>query len=298
MLRECGFRGPPFGLALFAAVVTGRPPTPRGRPSERRREAGCEPAAGTCPRHAVLRRRRLAAARAVVERARARQGGYVCLCNVHVLVLAQSDPGVREALEHAWAVLPDGWPVAWLQRRAGVPDAERIAGMELLTEVFELGSEAKLTHFLFGSSPEVLARMQKQLAESFPDAEIAGSFSPPFGQLDEVDFAPAVAAIRRRVAGHRLVRARRAEAGAVDAAARPADRARGRARCRRRVRLCRRHETARAALGPGHGMEWLHRLGSEPRRLIGRYASTGFMFVWYAGAWLARGRPERASASR
>ena len=68
--------------------------------------------------------------------------------------------------------------------------------MELLTEVFELCWEAKLTHFLFGSSPEVLARMERQLAESFPEAEIAGSFSPPFGRLDEVDFGPAVEAIR------------------------------------------------------------------------------------------------------
>jgi N-acetylglucosaminyldiphosphoundecaprenol N-acetyl-beta-D-mannosaminyltransferase len=290
--------GSSFGLALFAAVVTGG----RRPPARRRSNAVANPDASLRPAP-VLDMPCFAgdvstAARAVVERAHARKGGYVCLCNVHVLVLAQSDAGVREALEHAWAVLPDGWPVAWLQRRTGVPDAERIAGMELLTEVFELGSEAKLRHFLFGSSPEVLARMQTQLAASFPEAEIAGGFSPPFGGLDEVDFAPAVAAIR--AASPHIVwcglgapkqelwmqrHARQIAPAVVLGVGAAFDFAAG---------------TKRRAphWAQEHGMEWLHRLGSEPRRLIGRYASTGFMFVWYAGAWLVRGRPARASASR
>jgi N-acetylglucosaminyldiphosphoundecaprenol N-acetyl-beta-D-mannosaminyltransferase len=38
------------------------------------------------------------------------------------------------------------------------------------------------------------------------------------------------------------------------------------------------------------GMEWAHRLASEPRRLSGRYGSTGFLFCWYASTWLARSR--------
>jgi N-acetylglucosaminyldiphosphoundecaprenol N-acetyl-beta-D-mannosaminyltransferase len=289
--------GSSFGLALFAAVVTGSRPSARRRP-----EPVVKPAATSLRPASVLDTPSFAgdvpaAARAVVERARARQGGYVCLCNVHVLVLAQSDPGVKEALQHAWAVLPDGWPVAWLQRRAGVRDAERIAGMELLTEVFELGSQAKLTHFLFGSSPEVLARMQERLAESFPDAVIAGSFSPPFGQLDEVDFAPAIAAMRaaspdivwcglgapkqelwmQRHASQIAPAVVLGVGAAFDFAAGTKQRA--------------------PQWAQEHGVEWLHRLGSEPRRLIGRYASTGFMFVWYAGAWLARGRPDRAPVS-
>jgi N-acetylglucosaminyldiphosphoundecaprenol N-acetyl-beta-D-mannosaminyltransferase len=236
-----------------------------------------------------------AAAWAVVDRARARRGGYVCLCNVHVLVLAQSDPHVREALEGAWAVLPDGWPVAWLQRRAGVPDATRIAGMELLTQVFERGEEAEISHFLFGSSPEVLVRMEQRLSELFPRAEIVGSFSPPYGHLDEVDFQPAVAAIQaatpdivwcglgapkqelwmRRHAPQIAPALVVGVGAAFDFAAGTKQRA---------------PRWAQEA-----GMEWLHRLATEPRRLVGRYAATGFLFAWYAGSWLARGRVKPSS---
>ena len=38
------------------------------------------------------------------------------------------------------------------------------------------------------------------------------------------------------------------------------------------------------------GLEWLHRLGSEPRRLAGRYAITNSEFLLRASAQLARRR--------
>ena len=39
------------------------------------------------------------------------------LGNVHVLVTAQHDGDLARAVRDAWAVFPDGAPVAWLQRR-------------------------------------------------------------------------------------------------------------------------------------------------------------------------------------
>ena len=46
-------------------------------------------------------------------------GGYACLGNAHVLVTALHDDRLRRALDEAWAVFPDGAPVAWMQRRHG-----------------------------------------------------------------------------------------------------------------------------------------------------------------------------------
>ena len=39
------------------------------------------------------------------------------------------------------------------------------------------------------------------------------------------------------------------------------------------------------------GLEWLHRLGQEPRRLWRRYLVTNSLFLWH----LAMDRPSRAS---
>jgi N-acetylglucosaminyldiphosphoundecaprenol N-acetyl-beta-D-mannosaminyltransferase len=235
-----------------------------------------------------------AAACAVIQRAHAHQGGYACLCNVHVLVLAQRDARVREALDSAWAVFADGWPVAWLQRRAGAPFAVRVAGTDLMLQVLERDHEGRLSHFLFGSSSEVLGRMQERLRETFPKARIAGSFAPPYGEIDEIDFRPSISAIRATSPdivwcglgapkqelwmlrhGSQIAPAVVVGVGAAFdfiAGAKP-----------------RAPQWAQDA-----GVEWVHRLASEPRRLFGRYATTGFFFLCYSGSWLVRNRMDKS----
>ena len=53
-------------------------------------------------------------------------GGYVSTCNVHVVVTACREPAYSSALAAAALRVPDGWPVAWMQRRQGAASARRI----------------------------------------------------------------------------------------------------------------------------------------------------------------------------
>src|SRR3954447_484146 len=103
-----------------------------------------------------------AAAHAVVERALSGEGGYACLGNVHVLMTAQRSEEMRNAMDDAWLNFPDGAPVAWLQRRAGRADAARIAGPDLFGRVVAVGRHKGLRHYFFGSTPEVLSKLQAQ----------------------------------------------------------------------------------------------------------------------------------------
>ena len=91
------------------------------------------------------------AAARILERVRQRRGGYVCQANAHVLVTAKHDERVRRSLDDAWMVCPDGWPVAWVGRRLGARGASRIAGADLMIQVFEEGQAQDLRHYLFGS---------------------------------------------------------------------------------------------------------------------------------------------------
>src|SRR4051794_11160190 len=72
------------------------------------------------------------AAARVVEMVRVGDGGYVSTCNVHVVVTANREPGYRVALEGAAMRVPDGWPIAWMQRRLGGNPARRIPGPDLM----------------------------------------------------------------------------------------------------------------------------------------------------------------------
>src|SRR4051812_28832 len=66
------------------------------------------------------------ACESVLAAAREHVGGYVCFCNVHVLMEAQDRGGQFDALESARLVFADGAPVAYLQRRGGLLGAQRV----------------------------------------------------------------------------------------------------------------------------------------------------------------------------
>lgn len=229
------------------------------------------------------------AARAVAERALAGCGGYCCFCNVHVFGLAQRHEDVRRALGDAWIVFPDGAPVAWLQRRFGVA-SQRVPGPDLMPRVLELGLEAGLRHYLFGSTPQVLDALQERLRAAYPGIRIAGALSPPFELTSECRWGWAVDEISR--SEPHLVWC---SLGAP----------------KQELWMHRYADGLSPALVLGVGaafdflagakhraplwmqrcsLEWLHRLASEPRRLSGRYVRTNSAFVLRIGIELLKRR--------
>jgi len=225
----------------------------------------------------------------VVNRARERGGGYVCFCNVHLLTLAVRDLEVGNALDRAWKRMPDGAPVAWLQRRLGRADARRIGGPDLMPRVVDLGRTSRLKHFLLGSTPAVLARLEGNLVDRFPGAEIVGRYSPPFGagaEAEEVAFdeirsvQPHLAWCALGAPKQELWMMRASPAipdvlllGVGAAFDFLAD---SKPRAPRWMRE--------------HGLEWMHRLATEPRRLGGRYVRTNTEFIVRSGLELSSRR--------
>ena len=219
----------------------------------------------------------------LVERARSRRGGVVSLMNVHVAMTAQRDDGLRSALDDAWTVFPDGAPISWLERRRGARRAERVAGPDLMLAA--LRESLDLRHFLFGSTPDVLAHLERRLAALVPGLQLAGSLAPGRGEEHDTAVVEAVRAADPDVVWVAL--------GAP-----------------KQELWARRHAAALAPallVGVGAafdfhagskprapqwmqraGLEWLHRLVSEPRRLGWRYASTNTRFVLVAAKELVR----------
>jgi N-acetylglucosaminyldiphosphoundecaprenol N-acetyl-beta-D-mannosaminyltransferase len=230
------------------------------------------------------------AATAVVERALAGEGGYACLGNVHTLVSAVHDPELRTALDDAAIVFPDGSPVAWLQRRTGAHRARRVAGPDLMARVFELGQERALRHYLYGGTDEVVERLEHRLRSRFPDAIICGRLAPPFAAFDAPEMAGTVEGIER--SGAHVVWCglgmpkqelwmRRYAAGLAPALTVGVGAAFD--------FLAGTKQRAPKAM-QRLGLEWLHRLGSEPHRLAGRYLRTNSEFIALTGWELLRNR--------
>jgi N-acetylglucosaminyldiphosphoundecaprenol N-acetyl-beta-D-mannosaminyltransferase len=215
----------------------------------------------------------------IIERVRTGAGGYVCQANAHVLVTACRDRQLRRALDAAWVVHPDGSAVSWLMRRLGAESTSRIAGADLMSRLLADGTPIGLRHYLFGSTPQVLQKLEAALSSRHPRAKIVGSLAPPFGRLLEehaerhVDTMRAatpdvvwcaLGAPKQELWMHRYA-PRMAPAIVIGVGAAFEFHAGTKQRA--------------PAWMQKSGLEWAHRLASEPRRLAGRYVSTNSEFV-------------------
>lgn len=198
--------------------------------------------------------------------------GYICIRDVHGVVRCQSDLELQRAHNRAFLVTPDGMPLVWALKAAGHSTADRVYGPDLMLALFDEGRRQGLRHFLYGTTPEVLDKLQARLTEACPGARIAGTFSPPFRPLTESETDEVAARINA------------ADADVVWV---------GLSTPKQELWMAR----MRPLLGAGmligvgaafdfhagikkqaprvvqrSGFEWLFRLASEPRRLFGRYA--------------------------
>jgi len=96
----------------------------------------------------------LDAALAVCEDRVARgAGGSACFVNVHMLTDASRDPVLREALHAASFLFADGLPLLWLARAKRTPIATRVCGPDFMDAM--LRRQGGRVHGLIGASPEV-----------------------------------------------------------------------------------------------------------------------------------------------
>jgi len=211
-------------------------------------------------------------------------------CNVHSVVTARREPAFAAAIRSADLAAPDGWPIAWCLRRLGFADQERIGGPDLMWRCCALAAHAGLPVFLYGGGDETLARLRARLQQAFPGLRIAGCYAPPFRALSPEEDARAVAAIEH--SGARIVFV------ALGCPKQEAWIAAHRGRIHAVMLGVGAAFDFHAGLTPraprwmrDHGLEWLHRLLAEPRRLGRRYVVTNTLFVAYlAGEWLHGGR--------
>lgn len=223
---------------------------------------------------------------------------YVVTPNVDHAVMFQHDGRLRAAYDEAAMVVADGAPLIAASRLLGKALPERVAGSDLAPGLIAAADRAAaeggrpLRLFLLGAGPGVADRAAERIAERWPNVETVGTNCPPLGfekSDEECDrILAAISAARPDVVlvglgapkqelwvhrFHRRIDARVAlcVGATIDFLA---------GEKRRSPRWMQRF-----------GLEWVHRLMSEPRRLAGRYARDAWVFpglVW--SEW--RGAPK------
>ena len=217
--------------------------------------------------------------------AAAGQSRYVCICNVHSVVTARQDEVFSDVIRKADMATPDGAPVAWLMRRLGSLGQERINGPDLMWRYCAEAARRNESIYLYGGQQRTLDILQRTLLAHFPGLMIAGAYSPPFRALTPEEDTAVVEAINDSGAGtvwvslgcpkqEKWMAEHRGRINAVMIGVGAAfDYHAG--TIQRAPRWMQRN-----------GLEWLHRLCSEPRRLWKRYLVTNTLFLYYAGRQL------------
>lgn len=218
------------------------------------------------------------AAARILGWAKSHESRYVTICNAHVVVTASQDKDYADVIAGSDMATPDGAPVAWVLRKSGYRDQRRVCGPDLMWLLCRLCAEQDVSIYGYGSTDETLGRLRKRLAQAFPVLKVAGLESPPFRPLTEAEDEAAVARINSSGAGivfvglgcpkqERWMATHRGKVNAVMIGV-------GAAFDFHAGTVQRAPQWMQRA-----GLEWLHRLCSEPRRLWKRYLVTNTLFV-------------------
>ncbi|MQY51038.1 WecB/TagA/CpsF family glycosyltransferase [Rhodocyclus tenuis] len=210
--------------------------------------------------------------------ANARESRYVCICNAHSVVTAGQDARFATIIANADMATPDGAPVAWMLRKLGFAGQQRINGPDLMWKYCAEAAQREEAIFLYGSSATTLAILQTRLQTAHPGLRIAGAISPPFRPLSAAEDATDVARINASGAGTVWVSLGCPKQEAWMAAHRGQIQA-----VMIGVGAAFDYHAGTLPRAPlwmqQRGLEWLHRLLSEPRRLWKRYLLTNTLFI-------------------
>ena len=210
---------------------------------------------------------------------------FVVTPNVDHVVMLHYSEQLRNAYAAADMVTADGMPVVVASRWLGRPLPERVTGADLVPALFAAADSTRpLRVFLLGAALGVADRAARRIESRWPSVNVVGTCSPPLGFEKDPEencrILAQIAAVHPDVVVIGLgapkqeywVHAHRDRLSA-------------------KVALCvgatidfLAGEKPRAPAWMGRiGIEWMHRLLSEPRRLFKRYARDAFVFpqlVW------------------
>jgi N-acetylglucosaminyldiphosphoundecaprenol N-acetyl-beta-D-mannosaminyltransferase len=208
-----------------------------------------------------------------------RHSAYICATDVNSVMRAQDDARHMEALRAADLIIADGTPLVWIARLRGERRMSRVCGPDLFTAACAASTRRGWRHYLVGGMPGVADELASCMKRENPGLEVVGVECPPFRSLTAAEDEEMLARInaakpdivwvglgcpkqerwmlehRPRLPGIVLV----GISAAFD------------------------FHTERVKRAPiwmrTRGLEWLHRLMSEPRRLWRRYLVKAPRFI-------------------
>lgn len=107
--------------------------------------------------------------------------------NLNFLINSLADPEFRESLLLSDLCPPDGMPIVWIARLAGIPIKQRVAGSDIFESLKEAQSfPQRLTVFLLGGLQDVAASACMALNAGSGAVRCVGAMNPGYGGVEDL----------------------------------------------------------------------------------------------------------------
>jgi N-acetylglucosaminyldiphosphoundecaprenol N-acetyl-beta-D-mannosaminyltransferase len=234
----------------------------------------------------------------IMDELAAGRGGVVVTPNLDHLRRCRSDMAFGALVAEADLKVADGMPLVWASRLQGTPLPERVAGSDLISSLSAAAAEWGRSIFFLGGDEGTAETAAKILKLRHPELKVVGTYYPPFGFDKKDDEITKI------------------ESAIAQAAPDIVYVALGSPKQELLIERIRRVRPAAWWLGVGNsfsflagnvrrapvwmqkrGLEWIHRLAQEPKKLFKRYIVFGVPFAAsLLGKSAIRGLPDRVRA--
>jgi N-acetylglucosaminyldiphosphoundecaprenol N-acetyl-beta-D-mannosaminyltransferase len=109
-----------------------------------------------------------------------RHGGWIVTPNVDILRTIVREPAVRELIQGTTIAVPDGMPLVWASALQHTRLPQRVTGASLLDSLCAAAADAGRAVYLVGGASGIAETAVARLNEQYPRLRIDG-WSPPFG---------------------------------------------------------------------------------------------------------------------
>ena len=200
------------------------------------------------------------------------RGGWLVTANLDFLRKHAKEPTLRDLYAKADLTVADGMPLVWASGLLGNPLPERVAGSALIYRFAERAAREQRSLYLLGGDPGAAEAAGRELCRRYPGLRIAGFSAPRFSATPTPEELQETISVLSEAKPDMLL------VGL------------GSPKQERVIHALRPHFPATWMVGVGisfsfvagqvtrapawmrkSGLEWVHRLTQEPRRLARRY---------------------------
>lgn len=124
------------------------------------------------------------------------EGNLVVTPNPEIVMRAKDNPEFKEIINNASLVIPDGIGIIKAGKILDTPLKERVAGYDLICNLFEEGKDGSISFYFWGSKPGIADTAKEKIKEKYPNLNVLGAHTGYFTAEEEKDIVDEIRSLK------------------------------------------------------------------------------------------------------